>query len=438
MFPSFVAYLGILSACAIVLARRSFAVDRVLGWIVIGALAVNLAGAGLMGWWVHTVHGREYTAADEMSYQREGGQLLRAWRSGDAIVRTTVGVYAPINAVVIAVAGPGQTQMRMMTAIVSAAGVAASFWLAMLLYRDLNTARLAAFLCATSPLLILYSWANLRDRWISTAAVLVLVATVLVVQRWSWRRAAWLVLSVFVLAALRHYWGALLGWIAIIGYLAFSTLPWARRLGHTAALAFMIGIALETITGTFLAVSMRHETVTRYVAITPSPARDPRGESGSAPEADMRIGTTGAPAEIADSGPTLGEARVATIPTDWRELARNLRFVLFGRVYARADGGQYASKLLFPEALWSFLLMPLAVGGLIAALSAGQRIVLVPAAYIAVMIAILTWLRGDDWNTYRFRGLYWSVLLVLAAGGFSLVSHYFRDRRQPQAGSVIA
>jgi hypothetical protein len=423
MLPSFILYLAILSACAALLAFRSYRADRVLGVIVVGALAVNLAGAGLMGWWVHTVHGREYTAADEITYQREGRRLLRAWRTGDSFVRSTVGIYAPINAGVIAVAGPGQTQMRMTTAVVGAAGVAAAFWLAMLLYRDVDTARLAALLCATSPILILYSWANLRDRWIGTGAVLVLVATVLVVQRWTWRRAACLVLSVFLLAELRHYWGTLLGWLAVIGYLAFSSAPWRQRLIYTVTLALLVGLALDVVTGTFLATSMRNESATRYVTVTPT-----LDANGNPIASDL--------ADPADSGPTLGEAQAATIPSDWRELARNLRFVLFGRVYPRADGGQYASKLLLPEALWSFLLLPLAAAGLIAALAAGQRVALVPAAYIAVIIAVLSWLRGDDWNTYRFRGLYWSVLLVFASGGLSALYRYSRARRQPQAAAV--
>lgn len=425
MLPSFTLYLVLLSACAILLVIRSYRVDRVLGVIVVGALAVNLTGAGLMGWWVKTVHGRQYTAADEISYQREGARLLRAWRTGDSFVRSTVGIYAPINAGVIAIAGPGQTQMRMTTAIVGAAGVAVAFWLAVLLYRDVHTARLAALLCATSPLLILYSWANLRDRWIGTGAVLVLVATVLVVQRWTWWRAVGLVLSVLLLAELRHYWGTLLGWLAVIGYLAFSGAPWRGRLIHTAALALMVGIALDVVTGTFLATSMRNESATRYVTVAPKPTTD-ASEQAIAP--DMT--------DPAGSGPTLGEAQAATIPTDWREFARNLRFVLFGRVYARVDGGQYASKLLLPEALWSFLLLPLAVAGFISAFAAGQRVVLIPAAYISVIIAVLSWLRGDDWNTYRFRGLYWSVLLVLAAGGLAAFYRHFRRRRQPPAAAV--
>jgi hypothetical protein len=76
------------------------------------------------------------------------------------------------------------------------------------------------------------------------------------------------------------------------------------------------------------------------------------------------------------------------------------------------------------------------VAGFISALAAGQRVVLVPAAYISVIIAVLSWLRGDDWNTYRFRGLYWSVLLVLAAGGLAAFYRYFRSRRQPPAAAV--
>ena len=96
-----------------------------------------------------------------------------------------------------------------------------------------------------------------------------------------------------------------------------------------------------------------------------------------------------------------------------------MAFVLFGRVHARADGGQFASLFLLPEALWSFLLLPLAVAGVLVAIRRGHLAVLIPAAYVAAIMAVLTWLRGEEWSTYRFRNLYWPVLLILVAGGIS-------------------
>jgi hypothetical protein len=125
----------------------------------------------------------------------------------------------------------------------------------------------------------------------------------------------------------------------------------------------------------------------------------------------------------------LGEAKPAKLPASVGELAGNLGFVLFGRVKALPDRGQYASKLLFPEAIGAIALLPLAAAGFLAAFAAGRRVVIVPAAYVLAIIAILSWLRGDDWNTYRFRGLYWSVLLVFAAGGMTWLYQRWSARR---------
>jgi hypothetical protein len=106
-----------------------------------------------------------------------------------------------------------------------------------------------------------------------------------------------------------------------------------------------------------------------------------------------------------------------------------LRFVLFGRVRARSDGGQFSSVFLLPEALWSVLLIPLAAVGILAGLRRGQLAVLIPAAYIGAIMALFTWLHGEEWTTYRFRNLYWPVLLILVAGGITWVYEWWAARR---------
>jgi hypothetical protein len=115
-------------------------------------------------------------------------------------------------------------------------------------------------------------------------------------------------------------------------------------------------------------------------------------------------------------------------------LLGNAAFVLFGRVHARPDGGQFASVFLLPEALWSILLLPLAAAGVLVAIRRGQFAVLIPAAYTGAIMAVLSWLHGDDWATYRFRNLYWPMLLVLVAGGLTWVYEWWRTRRR--AGSA--
>lgn len=429
MLPSPTLYYALLAVCAAALVVRCARVDRVLAAIVIASLCVNVTGAAAMDWWARHKHGREYTAGDEVGYQWEGAKLLGSWRTGIPFQRATVGAYAPVNAVVIAIAGPGQTPMRVVTGVVGAAGVAAVYWLAVLLYRRRTTAQLAAFLAMTSPILILYSWANLRDRWIGAAAVLAIVAIVKVLDRWSWRTLLALFATLVALGALRHYWAVLLGWLALPAFLALSRAGWRRRALQGTAVFLVAGTALWVVTGSFFAAASRQETAVRYVTVTPQTV------GRTTPEVTAAGGAERPPF----SGDTLGRAEAATRPSSVGEILTNLRFVLFGRVTARPDGGQYASKLLLPESLWSYALLPLAVAGLFVALAAGRTAALVPAAYIGAVIAILTWLRGDDWNTYRFRGLYWSVLIVFAAAGIVWLADRIRARqvtRQQRTAAV--
>ena len=295
MLPSPGLYFAFLVVCAAVLAIVSFRHDRPLGWIVVFALTVNFIGAGLMGWWVERMHGREYSGGDEVAYQWEGERLLTSWRTGDtSYVRATVGIFAPINAGVIAIAGPGYTPMRLTTALVGAIGVSAAFWLAMLLYGSVATARVAAFLCATSPLLILFSWANLRERWIGTAVLLVLIAAVLTIQRPTWRRVVALMVSVWLLTELRHYWGTLLGYLVIAGSLLFGASRWPRRILNTAVVTLAVGAALWAVTETFLGLGIRHETVVKYVTVPSLTGPSATGEADPTASGSSAVSPSGA------------------------------------------------------------------------------------------------------------------------------------------------
>jgi hypothetical protein len=459
MLPSPALYFTFLAVCAVILAIASFRADRLLGWIVVFALVVNLGGAGLMGWWVQRMHGREYSGGDEVSYQWDGQQLLTMWRTGDtSYVRSTVGIFAPINAVVIAIAGPGYTPMRLATGLVGAIGVSAAFWLALLLYRGVATARIAALLCATSPLLILFAWGDLRERWISTAVLLTLIAAVLTIQRPAWRRVLGLMASLWLLTELRHYWGTVLGYLVIAGSPLFGAARWPRRIANAAVVTVAVGIALWVATGTVLGIGIRHETVRKYVAVpqTASPSapapltaeaapaprapiapraasRPSPGQPARPPAADPSLASpdaANAKPPVPSSGPTLGEPQLATRPANVATVLHNLSFVLFGRVRARPDGGQFAAWFLLPEALWSFLLIPLAVAGVVVAIRRGDLAVLIPAGYVGAIMALFTWLHGEEWTTYRLRNLYWPVLLILVAGGISWTYEWWRAHRR--------
>jgi hypothetical protein len=60
----------------------------------------------------------------------------------------------------------------------------------------------------------------------------------------------------------------------------------------------------------------------------------------------------------------------------------------------------------------------------------GQFAVLIPAAYVGAIMALFTWLHGEEWTTYRFRNLYWPVLLIFVAGGLSWAYDWWAARRR--------
>jgi hypothetical protein len=45
-------------------------------------------------------------------------------------------------------------------------------------------------------------------------------------------------------------------------------------------------------------------------------------------------------------------------------------------------------------------------------------------------MALFTWVHGEEWTTYRFRNLYWPVLLIFVAGGLSRTYDWWHEHRR--------
>jgi 4-amino-4-deoxy-L-arabinose transferase-like glycosyltransferase len=390
--------------------------DRLLFWIVAGALVLYVAGGIAFGAYLRDVRGRDYFAPDERAFQAEGQNINRGWRLGDTHVPSISGAWPYVNAAVVHLWGVSLTPMRLLSALSGVIGIVAAFALARVQFDSLQTARLAAVFVLLSPSLFIWSLTNLKERTLSAAITVAVLCAVLLVRRWSIGRWVLLLTSLVVLGELRHYYAVIVGWLTLAAFVFLNNLAWRRRAGALVALLLSMGWVLQLVTGTFLGLSLDDETVVRYVIAEPA-----------WPGARAQVPAS-APASPATTYSAIGQTTGAAAPVsnDGRHLAASLLFVLFGRFEGRHGAGETLARVMWPEWLASFALAPLALLGLWRALRERHFEVLLPAAFIAIVVALLAWTHGDDWTTFRFRALYWPLYLVIAAHGVTAVAAYRR------------
>ena len=469
------AFVAVVVAGVVLLLRAGFRRDRVLGWVTLAGLALYVMGGLAFGVYLHEVRGRDYFSPDEIGYVQEGERILESWRTGEPRSPIMEGGYPYVNAVVISAWGPSLVPLRIANALVGAFTIIMAYDLSKALFTEANSARLAAMAVAFWPSLVVWSLGNLKERWIALFALIVLLCCVRLISRWSVGLLAGLTGALIILGQLRHYYGAVLGWLCVIGFLIFST-GRSRRFVHSVAVVLAVGVALWTFTGTFMATRMRHEQVRRYVTVGSAASAQP-GDAAAEPIADtVAPPFATAPSDIAlppapaikteagrgtvasarDSTPTalingrrdspdrssgnlmkpgapvttrrntdyslqgehVGKA-VDVQTTRVAELVNALGYVAFGRFAARGDAGQVLALVLFPEWLLTFLMLPLAVVGVGRALSRGAYGACVCAGFVGALMLVLAWAHGDEWTTYRFRVIYLPILLVFTAGGLA-------------------
>jgi hypothetical protein len=396
----FIILLVVVFGCVV---RAAFRRDGLLGWLVCAAAVTYVTGALLIGIYLQVVRGRNYLAPDEVAYQQEGALIVEGWKTGVPHVPVIAGGYPYWNAAVILLWGGSPLPLRLANAVAGTAGVLFAFVLAHQIFKDRFTARLGAAFVAVSPSLMIWGAQNLKERPLGVLVMMSLVAAVTLAQFWSWRRLALFAASLVLLGELRHYYAAMIGWIAIAvaGAAAWPDAQWRNRAIRLAALIGAVGFALQLVTGTFLASGMRHETIMRYVRMSDSVAL-PTNAAGLG----YRMGETGGRPE-----------RVQPQPAGaW---VRNGWFVLFGRFEPVAGAGPVMAVVMAFEWLLSFLLVPLVVYSVWDGLRNGHHLILIPAGFVTAMVLLLTYTHGDPWSTIRFRAVYWPVFLILASGGIA-------------------
>jgi hypothetical protein len=392
------AVLAFLAVVLLMAIREGFRRDRVLGWMVSAAAAAYIVVALLMGLYLQQVRGRDYLAPDEVSFQREGERIVHAWKTGESHVPAVAGGYPTWNAAVIYFWGPSAVPMRLANAVAGVVGVLFAYILAWQLFSDRFSARAAAAFVMASPSLMVWGAQNLKERPLGVLVTMTLVAGVGVLERWSVTRVALFGGALVAVGELRHYYAAIIGWLALGLAGAWPGLHWRERIIRSATMLVVVGAALHVVTGSFLATGMRYETAMRYVRLQTS------DRAVAAPGQGFRLGETSGSAVAAG----------ARTPGEW---VRAGAFVLLGRFEPDGGTGRVLAAALAPEWILSFALLPLAFVTLWTAVRDRRWLIALPAGFIGAMFLLLTYIHADPWTTVRFRSVYWPVFLVLAAGG---------------------
>jgi hypothetical protein len=405
-------FLALLAIALAAIVRAAVRRDPVLGRLVTAASIIYVAGALLMGVYLQSFRGRNYLAPDEVAFQQQGALIAQGWISGTRHVPTVSGGYPYWNAIVILFWGPSPVPLRLANAVMGVAGVFFAFVLGQQLFKDLLTARLAAVLVMASPSLMVWGAQNLKERPLGTLVTLALIGAVAVTSRWGIARAALFAASLVLLGAMRHYYAAIIGWIALAAVAAWPGVDLRNRALRVVALTVLVGFALQIVTGTFLASGMRYETIMRYVRTgEPSP-----GTMGTGTVTGYRVGETAGRPELATDRTAGGWIRAAA-------------FVLFGRFESEGGAGRVMALALMPEWLLSFVLVPLVIVAVYDGVWHGRPFILIPGAFLGALVLLLTYIYSEPWTTIRFRSVYWPVFLILAAGGLTA----FARRRHPAA-----
>lgn len=460
----FFAGLALASAALLWLAFRT---DRQIGWLTAVVLVVYLSGGVAMGEYLERVRGRMYFASDEVSYLESGRRLASDWRTGDSHTPVIPGMYPIWNGMLVYLyGGDSLLPMRLANGVFGAAAPLAGFVLARQLFGDLRTARLAALFIAISPSLMVWALTNLKERSLGTAIVFCIIAAIAAVKRWGLPQLAALFAAIVILGLLRHYYAAILGWLIIVGFGIAHRAPLRWRAARTAIVIVVVGAAQYPGSGSFLATSMTRESqiddarrVLDEALKTeeqPAPVISQRVPEAPAPVSSTPAPTTPAatpppstpaatPAPVKKPSPAPAEATpphpattpppastespvaVATPAQDARpdvlgqersaSLSGRALEVLLGQFRPQGESGRVVSAVLFPDWLMTLTLTPLAIAATLMTLRRRRYDVLIPAGFVAAMMGILVLMPLDSWAIYRFRAVYWPVLLTLSAGG---------------------
>jgi len=386
------AFLAGLAALTGVLLYWSFSQDRVLGVIVAVSLVLRVAGSVAFTWYLD-MQGKEFFSDDEMAYLQTGQLIVAEWQSNvqyeapSEQVVSLGGGYPLWNAFLIWLWGPSLLPMRLANGLVGTMGVLIAFHLGQHLFPGRLAARAAALLVGLSPSLIVWSLSNLRETFLAVLISATVLGFLSIMRSFGRARFGMFMGCLVCLGFIRSYYAAVLGWLCLMGFLLLPQVPLRYKVLLVVPLTIAIGLALQTVTGTLLALNVPSETMARYVV------------------------TDGSDSEV----------EYLEFPPDPVEVILNLPVVMFGRFESRAGVGQVMTLLLLPEWMATFAIVPLAGCGLRDAMRRRQYDVLLPAAFVCIMLLVLAWMHGDAWTTYRHRASFWPLLLVLAGGGASML-----------------
>ena len=428
--PALVLAFGLYIAIAIFVPAAGAAAVLVGGALAcVAALFVSRAGhdrgfllnvfiAGLIvrvvvGTLIYSLDLHVFFGGDAITYDYMGAEMLKSWR-GETSLYESSDQYAAFSqtfpgilylvASVYAVAGRNMLAFQFVIAVVGASTAPVIYLCAHHLFRNLRVARLSALFIAFYPSIVLWSSQGLKDGPIVFLLALIMLATLKLGERMSFKHLAVLALSLIAVLSLRFYIFymvvAAVGASFVVGMRAVSAQSLARQIVAVVS----IGLAL-----TYMGVLRSANTqLAQYgdLRVLQHSRADMAAQANTGFGADVDVSTaSGALAAI-----PLGLTYLLLAPFPW-QLA-NLR-----------------QSITLPEMLVWWASLPLLVSGLWFTIKYRLRQSM-PILLFALMLTLAySVFQGNVGTAYRQRSQLLAFYFIFVSAGAVLIKEKREEQR---------
>lgn len=217
--------------------------------VFVGGLLVRV----LVGTFIFLFNLQEFFGGDALTYDEVGAMLHSYWLHGmaEGDYERFLGPFVSRNwgmsyvvAAIYVLTGRNMLAVQLFNAVIGAATAPVIFLCARHIFQNLRVAKLAGFIVAFFPSLVLWSSQGLKDGLIVFLLALCMLATLKLGERLTYRHIAVLVLALYGLLALRFYVfymvSAAIGGAFLVGMKPQNTQGLARQL----VVIVVVGLAL--------------------------------------------------------------------------------------------------------------------------------------------------------------------------------------------------
>lgn len=364
---------------------------------------------------INVGHMESFFGGDANTYDIFGKSLLQAWSGDDyhaaryaGFIRSGAGAWGMLYVVagVYALVGENLYAVQLINASVGASTAVVVYYVAQTLFNNIRVSRLAAFLVAFFPSLILWSSQALKDGLIILALALAILATLRLMEKITVGYVLVLTACLLGLLSLRFYIfymmvAAVVGSF-VLGMKTMNAQSFLQRF-------FAIG-AIGLVFTWFGVLRYAGTQFTRYADLkTIQMSRTDQANAGSGFGKDVDVGTT----EGALTAIPIGLIYLLFAPFPW-------------------DMATVRQSITLPEMLIWWTAFPLLILGLWYALRHRLRQVAPIVIFTTMLTIAYSVFQGNVGTAYRQRSQLLVFYFIFVAVGAVLVKERAEDRRRQQ------